>query len=684
MATRKENGKVVVFIGQQADVEPLLAAVSRQQEGVVILVAASIVLAEEVAYRGMACRSLDEYLELGHNEEIKKTATDWFDAWADQRVWNGRSYKEAVALEGVGAWWFILPVLIPDVLRCVQFVEGLLALIKKERPSSLWLVDVEKRKPYPLRLGLDANLPGKVAAMVCRAQGIGIRRIEPPLAHRVGWWAEYARARGGLALYYALVRCWVARWRAWLTRGDREGAESEKKGTIALVTSPVYWRQTIDLNGEKVIDDAIAGTCKDALGARGYRLLGIDVDLGTPNLKQFTVLRQKRARASIQWRAIEYYYRTAQKEKRVRRARLNTLWQEVGGDAVRRRGMLYRDIDFAPLLAGRFSYLFAHYLEEAMAYLDALENALEREKVDLVIIVYEEGPAGRAAIIAGQRQRVPTLALQHGTLSSPYTPAYYLSAVSTEALGDPASCPVPTATAVYGEHTRAMLVEMSTYPSESVVMVGMPAHDGIVRWLWTISRAESRSALGLAECVPMVLVVSQPFFNRENRDYFAAAVVEAATRMPHIQWAIKLHPSEGTGAWEQYLGTRAANMRVFSDDLHYLLSACDLVVSWYSTVILEAVLFARPVISIKIPGCLAPEDYLRDGLVVEAENSADIELQVNSLLQDDELRQRRLRQGAEALGKYVYRSDGLASERVADLVENMVQKGRIKRKEETH
>ena len=148
---------------------------------------------------------------------------------------------------------------------------------------------------------------------------------------------------------------------------------------MALVTSPVYWRQTLGLDGEKLIDDAIAGTSMRALGERGYRLVGIDVDLGAPNRRQFEVLRQKQARQGVDWRAIKEYGPPSRKKGRARRTQLARLRRAVGEDAICRRGMRYRDIDFAPLLVGRFSYLFAHYIEEALGYLDALENALARD-----------------------------------------------------------------------------------------------------------------------------------------------------------------------------------------------------------------------------------------------------------------------------------------------------------------
>jgi hypothetical protein len=670
--SKKEKGDLV-FIGQLGDIDPLMRALcGRREDRDVIYVAANRALAEEVERRGLSCRSLDSYLELGNDDEVKKIAIEWLDAWADKPMWNGRSYKEATALEGAGAWWFMLPVLFPDVLRCIQLAEGFGALIKVEHPDRMWLVDVEKRKSYPLRLRLDANLPGKLAIMLCRAEDVEICRVQAPPKKRFEWWVEYERARCSMALYYGFISGWVARGRTWLSRLNNKRDIAKGKGTILLVTSPVYWRQTIDITGAQQIDDAIAGTSLSALRARGYRLLGLDVELGTPNFKQFDILRQKRARGDIDWRAIEFYNRSSRKEKKARRIRLSELNCQLGRDGILRNGICYKDLDFAPLLADRFSFLFVRYLEHAMSYLDSIGCALASEEIGLIVIVYEEGPSGRAATIAGQRHGIPTLALQHGTLSSPYAPAYYLASVSVEGCSDPVRCPVPTATAVYGEHTRSMLVDKSSYPPENVVVVGMPAQDGVIRSLQSISSERARASLGMVDTASTVLVISQPFFNRENRDHFISIIAEACSRMPDVQWAIKLHPSEGVDAW-QFLDATASNVKVYNGDLHSLLGACDIVVSWYSTVILEAVLLARPVICVEIPGCLMPEDYLRDGLVVAAANAIDLENHLKALLEDETLRLERLQLAVEGLGEHVYQPDGMASERVADLVETMIR-----------
>ncbi|MEE3258129.1 MAG: hypothetical protein VX293_02860 [Candidatus Latescibacterota bacterium] len=580
----------------------------------------------------------------------------------------------------MGLWWFMLPVLAPDVLRCIQLTEAISAMIEAERPTRIRLVDVVERRPYPLRLGLDANLPGKIAVLVSRSRGVAVCGLKAPARRRWTWRSRYWCARVGMKVYFACVRPLIARYRVWLTAGRQASSTPGGAGTVALVSSPVYWRQTVDGRGEQVCDDAIAGNCMRALGERGYDLLGIDVDLGSPNLRQFDVLRQKRARDGMRWRAIECF--NGKPAGTARRRRLEALGREAGEEAVRHRGMPYSGLDLAPLLAGRFAYLFDRFLEDALGYLDALEDMMASEKIDLAVIVYEEGPAGRAATIAGQRQQVPTLALQHGTLSSPYAPAYYLPAVAAGATGDPEACPIPDLTAVYGAHTRSMLVESSVYPADSVAAVGMPASDGIVELANATTPEQARRKLGLAEEGPLVLVVSQPFFNRENRDYFASEVLAAAGRVSEAAWAVKLHPSEEAGAWRHYIEGSGVGMREFRGDLHLLLSACDVVVSWYSTVIIEAVLFARPVISVNIPGCLAPEDYRRDGLVVQAGDATDIERQIRVLWRGGERREGQLHRGIKGVEKHVHKPNEAASERVADLVEALAREGRIKRKKE--
>ena len=670
-------GKTLVFFAQEGDVRPLMRVVAAGEGQLrdVVAVAVGKPLADHIADEWGSCHCLDDYLDLPEGEEIKKMAIDWLDDWVDRSRAEGGSYKELATVDGIGLWWFILPVLIPDVQRCIQLIEGVTAMLKVERPERIVLVDVAGRLPYPMRLWLDDNLPGKIAQLVCAEHKVAVRRVHPGVLHSISWLARWAKAALAVSVYYALIRDLVVCWRIWLSRGKPSGPSANNVGTVALISSPVYWRQTIDQRGEVVVDDAVAGSSAHELAARGYRVLGIDVDLGTPNWRQFGVLREKRKQADIDWRAIEHYRPfTSIGARRLRKKKIRKIAHQGGSAAVREWGMAYKTVCLAGVLGSRFDFIYDRYIEQALGYMDALEHGLKREKVQLFLLVYEEGAPGRGATLIGQRHGVPTMALQHGGLSSPFVPAYYMKSVSTDPAGDPVACPIPNCTAVYGEHMRSMLVDISNYPSENVDVVGWPAYDGIVNMLQLTTQAEARAAMQLDATVPVVLVISQTFYTRENWVHYAEVVLGAAVDMPRVQWVIKLHPSEQVEAWQERIEAYGLEGRIalYTEDLHLLLSTCDAVVSWYSTVILEAVLCRKPVVCIKIPGCLAPVDYIRDGLVVEASSTGDLERILGGVMDSAQEWKEWTSRSVQALEKYVYRPDGMASGRVADLVTSRI------------
>lgn len=135
-------------------------------------------------------------------------------------------------------------------------------------------------------------------------------------------------------------------------------------------------------------------------------------------------------------------------------------------------------------------------------------------------------------------------------------------------------------TAVFGEQMRSTLVVISSYPPASVAVGGGPAYDGLAAMMQAMPVEQAGQSLSFA----------------------------AAVRMPQVQWAIKLHPSEGEERWRERLGDYGleGRMKIYRGHLNELLCACDVVVSWYSTVILEAALRNRPVVSMNTLGCLAP------------------------------------------------------------------------------
>lgn len=669
------SSRPLAFVCHPADVAPLLAALPPQDSEPPLFVALDRGLAEAVRSTGGECLLLQDFSAGG--EELRKTALLWLHQWADHPLVDGKSIKQIATYEGKSLWWFMLPVIFPDFLRCVYFVERTWAVLAAETTSRIVLVDVRGRANHPFRLNHDENLPGKVIALACEAQGRRVEYISPTLASSCSSAFRRLKARAYSAIYYRLGRRLIAFFRRLCASGRREGEGG--RPTVMVLSSPVYWRDTVDEQGRGGRNDAIAGSCIQRLSQRGYRLVGLDFEINTPGFKQFAVLRQKAKRRDIAWKAMECYSADIPKVSRVkRRTACRLLVRQFRDSAQLASSLCYKDVPLGGILNGRFNFLFEKYLPIAIEYLQAIEVAICQEHPCLFILVYEEGPYGRAATIAGEKFFIPTLALQHGMLASPYTAAYYFPKVSTDLRADPFSCPIPTCTAIYGEYTEKLLTEVSSYPKDRVAVVGMPAYDQVLRSTVGFSAVRIRADLGMELSRSIVLVISQPFYSRDDRQFYMEMVLTGAAELSEVQWVVKLHPSDRKGEdWKHAIGQRGlTNVIVFERHLHELLFTCDLVVAWASTAMLEAVTFSKPVLAVEIPGCQSAVRFLGSDLAWGVKDVAQLTHMVESVLGDIELRRGMVERGQRVLEQHIHAPDGKATDRLLAVVEGLITQPR--------
>ncbi|MBI4489887.1 MAG: glycosyltransferase [Deltaproteobacteria bacterium] len=669
-----DKGKVVAFVCGSFDTGPVLSYLVQERYKEVVVVALEKDQAEEIGRRGFQCRLLQDYTGVGSEGDLRKQALLWIDSWADRPFAGQQAFKATVTYRNVSLWWFMLPVIFPDLLRCVHYVEKVQTVLAREKPERIVLVDVRGRKNYPFRLYHDENLPGKVIALTCEAEGKVVSYVAPHLLSSVfsagrRWWVELA----GL-FYYPVGKWLIGQARRGLTGGwVKKVRKKTSKPVVMVLSSPVYWRDTLDESGRRVRDDAVAGSCIASLAKRGYHITGLDFEINKPNLRQFGVLQQKARHNGIQWRAFECYRPVNSDRSREQRLRLKALGQEIEKSPEFSGSLCYKGVSLGNILCGRFCFMFNRYLNEAVDYLEGIEVAIEHEKPDLLLIVYEEGPYGRAATIVSHWQGLPSLAMQHGVLTGPYLPAYFFKKVSTDVRRDPISCPVPTCTAVYNERTREFLTRVSAYPAESVRVVGVPSYDPILRAKETLDRVAIGARLGLEDGKPLILVLSQPFVKEEDWKFFAGAVLGCARRLPELEWVIKLHPSDLASRWREKANQLGlANLRIISGNLYEWLFVCHIAVSWFSSAILEALVLSRPVIVLRIPGCLNADVFIEDGLVAGVGGMDELMQAINTILSrqawGDPLTDKKKR----ALVKHVYEVDGRACERLGNLIDELV------------
>ncbi len=639
----------------------------------IYFIAISREIADSIKRAGHDCILLFDFISTDVENELRKKVLFWIDQWSEKAVGQNKSIKSLLEYKDFSLWWFALPILFPDIERCVQYVEALECMLDTTEVEKVAYIVPSSNTDFPLRLNRDRDLPNKIIDLVCRQRGMQIDKIRGSWNSRLSTYAYSQKIKLFYKGYYRIGIHVTSLLRRLILNFGKHSNEASNRPTVLALSSMLYWREALDEHGRMVFTDSVASSSLVELKQRGYRVIGIDVELNTPSWKRLLGLIQKRKDPSVLWTAMEdLIARVPVGNTRAYKSRLEAMYDRWKNAGLFEKNIMYGRIDIAPLLSGRNKFLFEHYFGIAISYLEALEVSLKRWNPKLMIIVYEEGPHGRAAVLVGQEKHVPTLALQHGTLAGAHVPAYFFTAVRHEnRMENPLACPIPTQTAVYGEKTKNMLTRVSAYPKDDVKVVGMPSQDSALRFLRKTGFSEPYEIVKVPQGNPIILVISQPFITREYKDYFVACVIEAAIKCRKVEWVVKLHPSESGTEWEQYLKQKKNEglLSLVEGNLQPWLLVCTVLVAWYSTTILEAALFKKRVIAIKIPGCANADEYIADGIANGVSNVEELLAALKRVFEPDI---DMVHHSENKLDQYISQQDRYASERVADLSETMM------------
>ena len=674
METANKQMKTFVFICSISEIS-FIHSYKEYNPDDIHFIAVSREIAAAIRTFGRDCSVLFQFLPTHVENDLRKKVLLWIEEWSEKAVGDAASLKSLLEYKDFSLWWFALPVLFPDVLRCVQYIEALEYFLDTMKVKKVAFISPVGDMGFPLRLGRDRELPNKIIDLVCRRRGIQIDK------RRAFWKSRFRTNIYNKKIklfyegYYRIGIHVISGLRRLILDLGKESGDRPQGPTLLALSSMLYWREAIDEHGNMAYADTVANSSLVELKRRGYHVVGVDVELNTPSWKRLSGLFQKRNDPTVRWTAMEgLTARIPAATSRQIKSRLHSIYTKWENAGLFDGNMQYGSYDLAPLLRGRTEFLFQNYFSQAISYIEALDVSLKRWNPKLMLIVYEEGPHGRAACLVGQQRGIPTIALQHGTLTGPYVPAYFFKTVRySDSLADRLACPIPTKTGVYGQHTKEMLINVSAYPKYAVEIVGMPSQDHAIKTLRSQRLDGVYHVTKVNRADSIILVISQPFLTVEDKKYYISVILEAAEQLPSCNWVVKLHPSESGQEWKRVLAKsgRNGNVSITKGNTQAWLLVSSLVVAWFSTTMLEAVQFGKPVLAIRIPGCANADDYIRDGIAYGVNEVSGLVNFVQSHFSSKE--GAISKEQANTRSHYVLQSDRYASELVADLVEGLIQ-----------
>lgn len=229
--------------------------------------------------------------------------------------------------------------------------------------------------------------------------------------------------------------------------------------------------------------------------------------------------------------------------------------------------------------------------------------------------------------------------------------------------------------AVLGPFAKRAYLAMGV-PDDKIFITGQPRFDNLVNNSFNIQ--ELKKKIGLDSDKKIVLLATQPLlgylWSRQDWEYFNQTIIETVSEIKQAQLIIKLHPEEDKRIFQEFLNQKKYNIRLFQKEssLYELLACCDTLVTFNSTVALEAMILGKSVVIVNLTNKpdLFPY-YVQSQSAILAKNSQQVKEKIEASLFDLKIKKDMQENQKQFLYDQIYFLDGQASKRVFQIIKKI-------------
>lgn len=350
----------------------------------------------------------------------------------------------------------------------------------------------------------------------------------------------------------------------------------------------------------------------------------------------------------------------------------SNLWKKLSKKDTKFVALLQKD-----KLTKEMPYYFNSFFGHIVKQIEIAKEVVKEVKPDLILVTSEgSGIFEKALIVAGKLKKIPTLAIQHGHIG-PLHQGYMYSKNSISPSGSLQTpyLQIADKTAVFGPFHYKFLTNISAYPESAVTTTGQPRYDRLVNASRIFCREKFCTKIGLDPKRKIVLVATQKVSERKE---FIESVLNGLRPFSDVQTIVKPHPLENSELYEKLIAKEKMNVVLLPKHCETLeaLYACDLLVSMSSTVITEATLLGKPAVTVRSIGG-DPAPFYED-VTLRVDLGQDLAPIFKKALFDEKTKEKLKKMEREFAFNHTYYQDGKATERVVDLIDQLIKNNEIK------
>ncbi|MHB8066844.1 MAG: glycosyltransferase [Desulfobaccales bacterium] len=341
--------------------------------------------------------------------------------------------------------------------------------------------------------------------------------------------------------------------------------------------------------------------------------------------------------------------------------------------------------NFIPFTGQQFFQQLAFLLKKEILVMEGLDNLLNMMDLHLILLHCDNDYSERTIVNYARRHGIPSLQLAHGIYNNP---PIHVAGEADRLNADHV--------ALFGARARDNFVG-SGNPPEKISLTGATLWDPLYQPEALQDIQSARQKMGLDPHRPVVLFCtsyaegSSPYFRFQAQQLQAvheAMILTLAQFEPQVQLVVRPHPNELARAslsqadfswirqayshWLEQHGVSHVHLSL-NNKIEAIRAADVVIVASDSSVIPEAMILQKPVLKVILAKDYETTYIEADGIVM-VEGKDKLKEALAELISDPSVREAVVQRQNAGLPELNFGNDGRATERVADLVQDMAER----------
>jgi CDP-glycerol glycerophosphotransferase (TagB/SpsB family) len=314
----------------------------------------------------------------------------------------------------------------------------------------------------------------------------------------------------------------------------------------------------------------------------------------------------------------------------------------------------YNGISFWDLIKNDFNeFNLPSFLAYYMLVIDSMKNYFLTNKPKAVFLIYETGPLSLATIGVCNQLGIKTIGIQHGLM---YNYNYHYMHENFQNLKNPSGFILPDKLLLFGEISKKILLSHG-YPEDRLIVLGNPAFFDLEKMVSSMSKKSILSQYSLPNCDNFVLFLPPGMSaTRESKLEYNETILKNLLQKfggrTDLFFIVKPHPSDKVSIYEKIISkSQFTNVKIIQGNLFELIFLSSIVISTFSTTMMDALCLKKPVIQVIFAGSKVQIPFDEYDAVFQT-SLENLEHTITKLLHDKTLIKSSINNATKFIKKY--------------------------------